>query len=193
MTLLIFDLDGTLVDCKALHQVAFRNAVLQQVPDAEFDDEDVEGLPTTEKIKVLQSKGFPVTMELDKLKRDWTRQHIDSHILFDPDLHSAIARLDKQGKYKMAVCSNSRNEFVLKCLSILDLWQFDLVFSRDHGRPKPNPWMFQECMSITNTPAGDTYIFEDSPVGIQAAEASGANVIEILDSEDLIRILNSGF
>ena len=54
MTLLIFDLDGTLVDCKELHQIAFRKAVEQQVPGADFDDDLIEGLPTTEKIKVLK-------------------------------------------------------------------------------------------------------------------------------------------
>lgn len=190
MKLLIFDLDGTLVDCKALHQIAFRKAVLQQVPYAEYDDDEVEGLPTTDKIKVLQNKGFPVTMEIDKLKRDWTRDQIENYIFSDHLLHKAMTRLDKSGKYTMAVCSNSRNEFMLKCLSILDLWKFDLVYSRDHGKPKPDPWMFQQCIDITGIPVSDTYIFEDSPVGIEAANATGANVIEVTDSRDLIRKLD---
>lgn len=189
MTLLIFDLDGTLVDCKELHQVAFRKAVLQQVPTAVFEDHEVEGLPTTEKIKVLQNKGIPVTMDVDRIKRDWTRDHIEDFVFYDEPMHRAIERLSKRG-YRMTVCSNSRNEFVLKCLSIMDLWHFELVYSRDHGRPKPNPWMFNECMEITGTPASDTYIFEDSPVGISAARASGANVIEVTDSRDLIRKLD---
>lgn len=188
MSLLIFDLDGTLVDCKNLHQTAFRRAVEQQAPGAEFTNDEVEGLPTTEKIKVLQNKGIPVTMELDSLKRDFTREHMEDFIKFDPELYELINDLDR--RHRMAVCSNSRNEFVLKCLSILDLWRFELVFSRDHGRPKPNPWMFHECMSITNTPAHATWIFEDSPVGIQAANASGAHVVTVQNSTDLKRKLH---
>ena len=186
---MIFDLDGTLVDCKELHQIAFRKAVEQQVPGADFDDDLIEGLPTTEKIKVLQSIGIHVTIEIDQLKRDWVRQHIDDFIFYDKNVYDAIMQLSKKG-YRMAVCSNSRNEFVLKCLSIMDLWHFELVYSKDHGRPKPNPWMFNECMNITGTLASDTYIFEDSPVGIRAAQASGANVIAVTGSVDLIRKLN---
>lgn len=188
MTLLIFDLDGTLVDCKELHQRAFRWAVTQQVPNAEFSDKDVEGLPTTEKIKVLQNQGIPVTLELDVLKRDWTRTHISEYIKFDAELNEVIHRLSRS--YTMAVCSNSRNEFVLKCLSILDLWHFELVYSRDYGRPKPDPWMFNECMRITNTNSKDTYIFEDSAVGIEAAIASGAWVVPVKNNTDLKRKLD---
>lgn len=186
--LLIFDLDGTLVDCKELHQQAFRRAVLQQVPDATFEDSEVEGLPTTEKIKVLQSKGIPVTDELDDIKKQYTRDNVDEFIHYDPQLHNLISRLDNN--YRMAICSNSRNEFVLKCLNILDLWQFELIFSRDYGYPKPDPWMFIQCMAITNTPPSLTWIFEDSEVGIESARRSGANVVAVENSDDLKRKLN---
>jgi len=46
---LIFDLDGTLVDCKQLHQDGFRWAVTTQIPNIEYTDHEVEGKPTTEK------------------------------------------------------------------------------------------------------------------------------------------------
>lgn len=188
MSLLIFDLDGTLVDCKQLHQQAFRWAVMQQDPTAQFDDQEVEGLPTTGKIKLLQNKGIHVTLDLDSLKRDYTREHITEFIHYDPELHELINRAEQ--KFSLAVCSNSRNEFVLKCLSILDLWRFELVFSRDHGPAKPDPWMFLQCMSLTQHHPSDTWIYEDSPVGLAAAYASGAHVIPVQDSVDLKRKLS---
>jgi HAD superfamily hydrolase (TIGR01509 family) len=187
MSLLIFDLDGTLVDCKQLHQQAFRWAVQQQDPTAQFDDHDVEGLPTTGKIKHLQSRGIHVNMAVDSLKRDYTRAHITDFIQYDPELHELMDRAERD--HRLAVCSNSRNEFLLKCLSILDLWRFELVFSRDHGPAKPNPWMFTECMRITQTDPANTWIFEDSPVGLEAAHLSGANVVPVQDSADLKRKL----
>ena len=145
--LLIFDLDGTLVDCKKLHQQAFRYAVMQQDSTLQYTDEELEGLPTFDKIITLQQKGFKITKEIDLIKRNWTRQHIHEYIKYDPELSNIIKTLDN--KYSMTVCSNSRNEFILKCLQILDLWQFELIYSRDHGIPKPDPWMFNECIRIT--------------------------------------------
>ena len=40
---IIFDFDGTLADCKELHQVAFRNALELVCPEAVYKDEEIEG------------------------------------------------------------------------------------------------------------------------------------------------------
>ena len=188
MKTLIFDLDGTLVDCKKLHQDGFRWAVTQQVPDIEFTDEEVEGLPTTEKIKYLKNKGYPVTMNVDELKREHTRAHVHEYVTYNPELASHFNRL--YTKYKICLASNSRSEFVFKCLNILQLWQFECVYSRDYGPAKPDPWMYNECMRIAGAKPEDTIIFEDSPVGIKGAQATGATVVEVTDSKDLIEKLN---
>jgi HAD superfamily hydrolase (TIGR01509 family) len=191
MKLLIFDLDGTLVDCKKLHQDGFRWAVTQQVPNIEYTDEEVEGLPTTEKIKYLQNKGYPITEAVDQLKREHTRAHVHEHVKFNSELYDIFEKL--YTKYKICLASNSRSEFVFKCMNILKLWQFECVYSRDYGLPKPNPWMYNECMRIANSDRNNTFIFEDSPVGIAGAESTGANVIPINNSAHLISTLKEMF
>tara|TARA_B100000900_G_scaffold416160_1_gene449607 strand:- start:4844 stop:5419 length:576 start_codon:yes stop_codon:yes gene_type:complete len=184
MQLIIFDLDGTLVDCKELHQAGFRWAVEQQVPGAEFNNEDVEGMPTTEKIRKLQQMGIPVTAEIDQIKKEHTRAHVEEYIKFNPQLKQLFDRL--YIKYKLSLCSNSRSEFVFKCLNVLQLWQFESVFSRDYGPAKPDPWMYNSAMEISGVTPDQTIIFEDSPVGVEAAKRSGAFVIEVEDSQDLM-------
>ena len=42
-------------------------------------------------------------------------------------------------------------------------------------------------MRHTGSAASTTVIFEDSPVGIQCARATGATVVEVLDVEDTIK------
>lgn len=188
MKTLIFDLDGTLIDCKKLHQDGFRWAVTQLVPDIVFLDSEVEGLPTTEKIKYLQNKGYPVKIEADELKREHTRAHIHEYVTYNSELARHFNRL--YTKYKICLASNSRSEFVFKCLNILQLWQFECVYSRDYGPSKPNPWMYNECMRITRSLPENTIIFEDSIIGIKGALLTGATVIEVRDSKYLIEKLN---
>lgn len=186
-TTLIFDLDGTLVDCKELHRDGFRWAVLQQVPGAEYLDEEVEGLPTTEKIKILQAKGIKIDIEVDTLKKHFTRLNLTKYVTYNQRLFDEIERLS--GVYKLCIASNSRSEFLFRCMNILNLWHFECVFSRDYCLPKPDPAMYYECMRITNSTPRTTVIFEDSLVGISAAAKTGASVVEVVNSSHLLDIL----
>jgi HAD superfamily hydrolase (TIGR01509 family) len=184
---LIFDLDGTLVDCKQLHQDGFRWAVTTQIPDIEYTDPEVEGKPTTEKIKYLRNKGYPLNDNVDDLKKEHTRAHVHEYVTYNRELANHFTRL--YTRYKLCIASNSRSEFVFKCMNILQLWQFECVYTRDYGVAKPNPWMYNECMRITNAKPSNTIIFEDSPLGIEGAVLTGATVIAVKNSKDLIEKL----
>ena len=49
-----------------------------------------------------------------------------------------------------------------------------LLSSDDVERSKPHPDCFLKAMDIAGVTAAETIIFEDSEIGIAAAEASGA-------------------
>mgnify|MGYP003973955499 CR=1 FL=1 len=185
--LLIFDLDGTLVDCKDLHQQGFRSAVYEVCPFAKFEDDEIEGLPTTKKIDYLRYKGYDIPDIVDTLKKHNTNLYFESYIQFNKEMLDHFDRLHK--KYKLALASNSRSEFVFRCMNILKLWHFEIVLSRDYGPAKPDPWMYNKCMKICKESPDQTYIFEDSPVGIEGALKTGAKVVEIKDSKHLVEKL----
>jgi HAD superfamily hydrolase (TIGR01509 family) len=54
-----------------------------------------------------------------------------------------------------------------------------VLTSRDVVEPKPSPEAFLKVMKIEGVTPAETLIFEDSSVGIAAAEASGASYFKI--------------
>ena len=189
---LIFDLDGTLADCKELHQQSFRAAVKQMCPDATYTDEEVEGLPTREKMKFLKSKGYDFDDEqLNRIKQDLTQKNITEYVQFDPELKAQIDRLSKK-KYKLCVASNATQKFVYKTLDILEITQYFFMINTATNYPaKPNPLTFVDCMNGTSSNSYNTVIFEDSPVGLTAAKkvVVESHVIEVANASDLVEKL----
>ena len=73
--------------------------------------------------------------------------------------------------------------------SSLKIWQLECVYTRDYGPSKPDPWMYNQCMRVTGSNSTNTIIFEDSDVGVQGAKATGAKVVPVKNSIDLIEKL----
>jgi len=187
--LIILDFDGTLVDCKELHQVGFRQAVLTQCPDALYLDDEVEGLPTTAKISYLQAKGLPIDNHINYLKQLHTVAHMDKYIVYNSDLHAVLSALCVE--YTVSLASNGRKEFIDRALEILDLTMFHSIYTPNDGPSKPDIWMFKQCMIEANSSPNSTTIVEDSPMGIQCAISTGATVVTVTCQADTIVYLQS--
>jgi HAD superfamily hydrolase (TIGR01509 family) len=54
-----------------------------------------------------------------------------------------------------------------------------ILTSDDVVEPKPSPEAFLKAMAIEGVTPAETLIFEDSPVGIAAAKASGAAYFKV--------------
>ena len=97
--------------------------------------------------------------------------------------------LNKLNNHKNSNLQYLENIAKTQIPSILKIWQLECVYTRDYGPAKPNPWMYQECMRVTGSDSSNTIIFEDSDIGIKGAKASGARVVPIKNSTDLIEKL----
>ena len=82
---------------------------------------------------------------------------------------------------KIAIASTARTENLMNALTHLGLAdKFDLILSgADVKQGKPNPEIYLTAMSRLGVSPSEVLIFEDSPVGIQAAQASGAQYIKV--------------
>jgi beta-phosphoglucomutase-like phosphatase (HAD superfamily)/dTDP-glucose pyrophosphorylase len=190
--LIIFDLDGVLLDSRDIHYEAL-NAALSKVDGRYVINRDehlslYDGLSTTKKLNMLtQNKGLPVEY-YNQIWEDKQRAtfNIFGNLQKDFRLMQFFSKLKSQG-FQIAVASNSiRNtvKIVLLNLGILEFIDY-YVSNEDVKRTKPFPEMYWRCMIACNALPKNTVIIEDSHIGRQGAIDSGAHLIPVENRNDL--------
>lgn len=190
--LVIFDLDGVLIDSREEHYEALNRALGNVSRDYIISRDEhlslYDGLPTSRKLAMLtEKKGLPV----DKHQQIWEDKQKETLELFselehDYELMHYFQQLKIRG-YQVAVASNSiRNtvKLVLLKLGILEFIDY-YVSNEDVVRNKPFPEMYWKCMVACNALPKNTIILEDSHIGRQGALDSGAHLIAIENRYDL--------
>ena len=192
LPLMIFDLDGVLINSKDIHFKAFNQALIDVDIKFKITPEEhsstYDGLSTRKKLELLNlQKGLPAQF-FDQI---WdTKQKITGKLLSgiesDKELIDFLNFIKNQ-KCKIALASNSIPETVNTVLSQLGVAElFDLIISNaDVRNSKPHPEMYWVCMARFNAFPNETTIFEDSPIGKKAAILSGANLVPIANRADL--------
>jgi beta-phosphoglucomutase-like phosphatase (HAD superfamily)/dTDP-glucose pyrophosphorylase len=189
--LVIFDLDGVLIDSRDMHydalNFALENISKEYVINREEHLSLYDGLPTSKKLAMLtERKGLPV----NKHQQIWEDKqkatlNIFSDLEHDYELMHYFKQLKENG-YQIAVASNSiRNtvKLVLLKLGLLEFIDY-YVSNEDVTRNKPFPEMYWKCMTACNALPKDTVIFEDSHIGRQGALDSCATLIPIENRPD---------
>ena len=187
----IFDLDGVLVDARELHYEAL-NRALDKYDARITRDEHLstyDGLPTTKKLELLtENKGLPknVYEEIWKDKQFQTQKIIDEEYGPDERMIKILSRLKKDG-LKICVCSNSIRETTRLMLLRRGFKKFMDFFisNQDVKNPKPNPEMFLKAMVKYGVSPKECVIVEDSHYGRQAAFESGAHLCAVENSQDV--------
>jgi HAD superfamily hydrolase (TIGR01509 family) len=190
--LVVFDLDGVLLDSKEIHFNAL-NLALDEFGDNYIihrheQDTVYEGLTTNAKLHILtETKGLPKDLHRDV----WQRKQEYSAVLFesispDEDLVSLFKFIKSRG-IKIAVASNSIRQTLNTCLTALGVQPYvDYSLSNeDVALPKPDPQIYNKCMEHFDSLPDETVIFEDSEIGLRAASASGARVEKVVNRKDV--------
>ena len=202
--LVIFDLDGVLIDSKEYHFEALNLALGK---DYALSREEhltaYDGLPTLEKLNLIsKKKGLPKNKfdQIWKDKQENTLKILKSSISKDYELIKYFQQLINAG-FKIAVASNSIRNSVKIILLKLGLLEFVDIFvsNEDIFRNKPYPEMYWKCMIALGALPDNTVIIEDSVVGRQGATDSKCHLIAVENRKDLnqlkiekiIKILNT--
>ncbi len=189
--LIIFDLDGVLVDTKNIHFEALNLALKKfKFEQISVDDHNkiFDGLPTLEKLKILNKKkklSKDYFFKINKYKQKITSNLLKKKIKKNNNILKIFKFLKKD--YKIAVATNavkSTLNICLKNLAIEDYVDFKLS-NCDVKNPKPNPEIYLKIFVHFGIYPSSALIVEDSHYGREAAISSGAKLLPIKNISEL--------
>lgn len=132
------------------------------------------GKPTLQIVGELNAM-FNLTLDPEQtveLKERYYHDLIPQVLPIEP-----VVRLVKQfhGTAPMAIASGGYREIVITTLRALDLEHyFDVIVgAEDVARGKPHPDPFLEAARRLHVEPADCLVFEDSPLGMEAAQRAG--------------------
>lgn len=183
--LVLFDLDGVLIDAKEIHYRTLNQALGGRyaiTPEEHLNIYD--GHKTLQKLEMLtHNKGLPLEVhsKVYEEKQRLTQLEI-RNLLPTPKIVELFEKLVSKG-YKIGVCSNSIRQTVLTALAKSDLIEYCsvIISNEDVKNSKPHPEMYWKAMSMMKCLPDETIIVEDSPPGLLAAERSRAKYIRVTD------------
>ncbi len=186
--LVIFDLDGVLVEAKNIHYEALNEALGDKYAISWNEHlSTYDGLKTVQKLDMLtEQKGLPQNTHRDvwERKQKITLEKL-GNLKINSYLVSVFSKLSEN--YKIAVCSNSIRKTVLTVLSKLGLMEYmDLVISNeDVKNSKPHPEMYWKAISMMSCLPEETLIVEDSPYGLLAASRSKSHILRVKNPSEV--------
>lgn len=191
--LIIFDMDGVLVDARDLHYHALNRALSdigdEYVISREEHLSTYDGLSTTKKLaKLTKDKNLPNDAhdKVWRLKQDHTHDIIANEFTWDERIRGILRRLKSDG-YIISVASNSIRPTVKMMLLRKGFLEYiDFYYSnQDVSKPKPATEIYLKCMIKAGIDPLDTVIIEDSHIGRKGALKSGGNLCGVRDPSDV--------
>ena len=188
--LVVFDLDGVLIDSKQTHYEALNRALGSEYAiTIEEHLSTYDGLPTRSKLNMLsERKGLPTDChaEIARAKQKHTVEILKETVQPRQDFVDMCREIKDRG-YTLACASNAVRDTVKMSLLQLGIIEyFDFWYSNeDVYRPKPHFEMYFECMLKADAKPNETLIIEDSHIGRQAVLDAGAHLLAVADTHDV--------
>jgi HAD superfamily hydrolase (TIGR01509 family) len=177
----LFDCDGTIADSMPLHYMAWKKALAEW--NCTFEEQLFYawgGTPVAEIITLLnQRQGLSMPVDAGSSRKENLYLELLPQLKAVPEV---VEHIDAQhGRIPFAVVSGSTRESVTASLASLKLLdKFDtMVCAGEYKKSKPDPEAFLLAAAKLGVAPETCLVFEDTDLGIQAAEAAGMASVKI--------------
>ena len=186
---LFFDMDGTLLDSERYHTQAFLKIGKDYGVVPPHSPEVIHGLLVGRADHLV----FEVVKHWQGFPKEWTARNfvdeknknllgilknIPREKFLPPEIVNLLTEA-KNEKLTIALVTSSEKVVTEELLRMGGIREFfSLVLTRDDcPQHKPDPWPYLKALELTSMDPREVMIFEDSEVGIIAAQGSGAHVM----------------
>lgn len=179
---LIFDLDGVIVDSMPTHTLAWERYLEAHGIDPNNVEARMHGKRNDDLVRDLFGRDldpaavFQHGAAKERLFREMIGPTLDQKLV--PGIREFLAGQT----VPMAIGTNAEPANVDFTLNGAGIRQYfsAIVDGSQVARPKPFPDVYLRAAELLNVASANCIVFEDSPVGIQAARAAGMRVVGLL-------------
>jgi HAD superfamily hydrolase (TIGR01509 family) len=181
VTALLFDFNGTLSDDEGVQCAIFRELFAEQgrpLSQQEYFDE-LAGRSDPEIVERWLGSGHPAAAEVLERRVQLFRERAGDGSTVPPHVREAVLRA--AGRSRLAIVSGAARAEVDTVLRATGLDVFEvIVTAEDVTRGKPDPEGYLLALLRLRLQAADAVAIEDSPPGIEAANAAGVRCVAVL-------------
>ena len=177
MKVMMVDLDGTLFDTKEVNYKAYQEAIQPYGYDIDYKYycDVCNGRHYLEFLPQITTTDETILLDMHKRKKSAYKKYLKLARV-NWSLVDIIKNSRHEYKTALVTTASKDNTYdILIQFDILDI--FDLILTHDDvTKSKPDPEEYLKTMLYYKAKPEDCIIFEDSVVGVEAAESSGAVV-----------------
>lgn len=181
LKLILLDFDGTLASTEEANMQAYLTALRESgiALDIEEYRSRYFGMRCPEFLRTI---GITNDADIDRIRRRKIELYptFFETVRLNEPLWNFVQNFRAQGG-KAWIVSTGQIENISNVMRHLGIEGMvdGIISSRDVTEPKPSPEAFLKAMEREGAAPAETLIFEDSPVGLAAAEASGASYVKV--------------